>query len=278
MIGIFVNPRAGKGKALKMAAYIEQELWRRNILFTVHKGEWPSDLHTYKEAWIIGGDGTLNYFLNCYKDIQIPMAIFKGGTGNDFAWQLYGDQSLDDQVSTVLSASARAVDAANCNDKIFVNSVGIGFDGEVLKSMGMIRYLGGHLGYLLVVIRKIMRFREFCFKIRAYNQEYEEKFLLLNIANASRTGGGFKVSPEAVVNDHKLNLLLCRPLNLLGRLRYLPVIEKGRHLKLPFIHHSLVEKISIECEKNLYAQMDGELIQSNRFEIRILPGYLLFKY
>jgi diacylglycerol kinase (ATP) len=31
------------------------------------------------EAWIVGGDGTLNYFINLYKEIAVPLVIFKGG-------------------------------------------------------------------------------------------------------------------------------------------------------------------------------------------------------
>ena len=40
----------------------------------------------FTEVWIIGGDGTINWFINQYSEIQLPLALFGGGAGNDFHW------------------------------------------------------------------------------------------------------------------------------------------------------------------------------------------------
>lgn len=277
MISIFINPKAGKGKAEKTASQLEKILSGKNIPFTVYSGYWPESLSGCSEAWIIGGDGTLNYFINHYRDIDIPLALFKGGTGDDFAWKLYGDISLEEQVNLVTYGRIRPVDAGSCNGKLFLNSVGIGFDGEVLKSMSTIRRLGGHIGYLWIVIRKIFSFREFQFRIRIQEQEVNGKYLLVNIANASRTGGGFMISPKADVHDGKLNLMTCRKLSVWKRLRYLPVIEKGNHLSLPFVSHKLVNDIHIDTETESFAQIDGELIRASHYNINILPGHFQFR-
>jgi len=176
MIGIFVNPQAGKGKALQTAALLEKILMEKEAAFVVYTHNWPGHLQDCSEAWIVGGDGTLNYFLNQYPNINIPLAIFKGGTGNDFAWQLYGDMTTAAQAAHVLLTNPKPVDAAGCNGKIFINSVGIGFDGEVLQSMGAIRSMGGHLGYLWVVIKKIFSFKEFDFTISFDDTEINNRF------------------------------------------------------------------------------------------------------
>ena len=244
----------------------------------VYTANWPVGLEQCSEAWIVGGDGTLNYFINKYPGIKIPLVIFKGGTGNDLAWKLYGEISLHEQVELVLNVPPKPVDAALCNEQLFINIVGIGFDGEVLRSMTSIRRMGGHIGYLWVVIRKIFSFKEFLFNIRAGNMNLHERFLIVSISNAPRTGGGFMIAPHAEVNDGKLNLVLCKPLSITKRLRTLPVIEKGKHLHLPFIIHQLVEKITVETETEVFAQLDGELIRSKIFDIQILPGHFLFRY
>lgn len=277
MIGIFVNPAAGRGKAVQLMTVIENALEGKGIAYNTYADAWPETI-SETEAWIIGGDGTLNYFINKYSQLKIPLVIFKGGTGNDFAWKLYGNRTTEEQILLVLSAPAQHVDAATCNGKLFVNSVGIGFDGEVLRSMGAIRKLGGHLGYLWVVIKKIFSFREFSFIISTDNQNSKEKYLLVNIANAPRTGGGFLISPKAEINDGRLNMILCKPLSLLQRLRFLPVIEKGKHLELPFIHHQPIQHTTVSCTHIIYAQLDGELISDQHFGISILPCYFLFKF
>ena len=277
-IAILINPRSGKGRAVKTGQWLTGQLSQRNIKHRLFTDEWPLNFNWFTEAWIVGGDGTINYFLNGYKNIPVPIAIFKGGTGNDFAWKLYGNISLRDQLELVLTATAKRVDTASCNGRQYVNSLGIGFDGEVLKSMGAIRWMGGHLGYLWVVLRKIFSFKESFFSIACGDKKITGKFLLVIINNSSRTGGGFMVAPGAKVDDGKLDMVLCKPLSVFKRLRYLPVIEKGRHLELPFIDYSCPVEVRIEAQQELYAQLDGEMIKAKIFDIKIFPGNLLVKY
>lgn len=279
MISIFVNPASGKpGQAVQTGQWIAAKLREKNRPFVVFEKTWPPALNDCQEAWIVGGDGTLNYFLNKYKTIPIPLVIFKGGTGNDLFWKLYGDMPAEKHFEHILSSSPRPVDAALCNNSIYSNSSGIGFDGEVLRSINSIRWLGGHLGYLLLVIKNVFSYREPVLKIITGEKEITEKFLLASVNNSSRTGGGFLLTPSASLTDGKLDLLLCKPLPVWKRLRYLPLLEKGDHIGLPFFEISQHEEVIIECEKELYAQLDGELICSKRFHYRILPGWLQIRY
>ncbi len=277
-IAIVVNPRSGRGKAVMIGEWLVEKLTQRNIKHVLFAKTWPGNLEGFTEVWIVGGDGTMNYFLNAYKDIDVPLAIFKGGTGNDFAWKLYGEISLDQQFELVLKAAPKRVDAATCNDKLYIVGLGIGFEGEVLQSMGTIRRMGGHLGYLWVVFRKIFSFKESMFTIQAGEAILKEKFLLVILNNSPRTGGGFLVAPEALVNDGLIDMVLCKPLSLIKRLRYLPVIEKGKHLHRSFIYFSRQKEVRIECDKELPAHLDGELIRSKIFVVKVLPGLLRFKY
>jgi len=267
---LLINSRSGKGKAMALAATAEAELSGRNINFKKSIDDWPATLTECSEVWLFGGDGTVNYFINRYPRSEIPLAIFKGGTGNDLSWKLYGDISPQEQISLVLQASSKKTDLGSCNGRLYANSLGIGFDGEVLRSMDTVRWLGGHLGYLFVVIKKIFSFKEFSFRVTAGEKTLNKKFLLVIVNNSSRTGGGFMVSPKASLTDGKLDMVLCEQLPVLKRLRYLPVIEKGKHLELPFIHYSHEDSVKIECDKELYAQIDGELISGSSFDIKVM--------
>ncbi len=275
---LLINPLAKKKKANKIVEEIVAVLSGINISFISYSHEWPEEINFFKEVWLIGGDGTLNYFLNFYNTIEIPIVIFKGGTGNDFATRLYGKLSVAEQINKVIDAAPRYVDAAECNGRKFINGAGIGFDGEVLKSINSIRMLGGHLGYLWIVIRKIFSFKERLFQIQFDAENLSKKFLLVMITNSTTTGGGFIVSPEAKIDDGKLNMVLCKTLPVLKRLKYLPVIEKGKHLDKYFIVHKTISNVIIDCEKETFAQIDGELISGKKFDIKVLPGQYLFKY
>lgn len=91
-IVLLINPLAKKERIKNVNTQIVSFLSRRKISYKSFIEDWPAEINIYKEVWLIGGDGTVNYFLNFYKEIIIPIAIFKGGTGNDFAWKLYGHE------------------------------------------------------------------------------------------------------------------------------------------------------------------------------------------
>src|SRR5215813_11447887 len=130
-IALVVNPFAGSGRAIQLANDILKQLERQNISHHLYKEAWPPDFENFTDVWIIGGDGTLNYFVNRYPDIKLPLMIFKGGSGNDFHWLLYKDAALEKMISTGLNGPPNKTDAGVCNGKLFLNGVGIGFDGAV---------------------------------------------------------------------------------------------------------------------------------------------------
>jgi len=279
-VAILANTTAGKGKSKQISIWLQEQLITLNKLSTIYDLEWPSDaeLNQYSDAWVIGGDGTINYFINKYPNCKIPITLFCGGTGNDFAWKLYGDVKIEQQLATILTATPKPIDAAKVNGKLYINCLGVGFDGEILQSMKSIRFIGGHYGYLLAVIFKIFFFKEQKIQIQMGNETWNEKFLLALIVNSSRAGGGFFIAPPAALNDGLLNMVLSKKISILKRLWYLPVIQKGKHLNLPFIIHRLAEKITIKCEKELPIQVDGELLYAKDIQIEVLPSQFLFRY
>lgn len=277
-VAILENPKAGKGHSSSIAIWLEKELAKRNIASTLFKNEWPDHFADFSDVWMIGGDGTINYFINRYPNCTTPIALFKGGTGNDFAWKLYGDKNKEQQLEQILSSTPKCIDAGKFNDILFINCLGVGFDGEILRSMKTIRLFGGHIGYLMQVIHKIFFFHEYKFKISTGNETWNEEFLLVMVVNSSRAGGGFFISPNASVEDGKLDMMLCKKLPVLKRLRYLPIIEKGKHLNLPFVIHRLGTKFTIQSEKEMDVQVDGELRSAKDLRVEVLAGKFLFRF
>ena len=275
-IALICNPLAGKGRAVAILDQLQQKLNARGLPYTVFGLDWPEDLGSYASAWIIGGDGTLNHFINRYPEIQIPIALFRGGSGNDFAWKLYGDKPADEYAEAVLRGIPKPIDAGICNGRYFINGIGIGFDGEVVKSMGGRKILPGHLGYLYTVLRKIFFYQEREIQIITQSESIQRPFFMVTIANGSRIGGGFLVSPQAVLDDGELDLVTITRIPKLKRLLYLPKVEKGQHLSLKFVVCRRIRQVRIQTIRSVAAQLDGELMEGNNFEISVLPGKYLF--
>jgi len=277
-IAILANPAAGKGKSASLLRKITAELERLRISHTVFTTQWPEDLEGFTSAWIVGGDGTLNYFINKFPLVELPIAVFKGGSGNDFAWKLYRDKGFQEVFDLALSGRSRRVDLGICNGKYFLNGVGLGFDGEVVKALGNKRILPGKLSYLLVILKKIFFYREGEVEISADNYHTKGHLFMVSIANGSRYGGGFLVAPGASFSDGLLDLVTIGPIPPVSRIFYLPLVMKGRHMGLPFVRLMRVRKLFVQSTQILRGHLDGELTEGNRFELEILPGKLSFFY
>lgn len=238
---------------------------------------WPAALPHASDIWIVGGDGTLNYFLNQYPLITQPVCLFKGGTGNDLFSVVYGNVTLQQVLTSAFQDNQQIVDAVRCNGELFVNAGGFGFDGSVARHMQFVRRVGGLTGYFLAVVRSLATYREPNYVIRYDDQMISGRFLLVMVNNSGRTGGGFWVSPHSDLQDGTLELLLVQPLPFWKRLRYLPLILKGRHLQLPFVQVIRGTQFEISCTQNVPVQLDGEYREGNYFSISVLPGYLLLR-
>src|ERR1700730_15541333 len=170
-----------------MVKWICEQLSKLQLPHQVLKDDWPLDLPSCTDIWIVGGDGTLNYFINRYKNTSIPISIFKGGSGNDFAWKLVGDKTLEACFKSALDADPKPIDGGICNGRYFLNGVGIGFDGEIVKSMGTKKYISaGYVAYLIAVIRKIIFFKEPKLQLTTGSLMWNEKAFMATIANGSR--------------------------------------------------------------------------------------------
>lgn len=276
-IAIATNTLAGSGKAVKLATTIQAILSEKKIasqIFT--EKEWDARLYQFDQVWIAGGDGTVNYFVNQYNDIKIPLCIFNGGTGNDFYALLYGKTTVEEQIEHVLRSTPKPIDAGKCNERYFLNGVGIGFDGAVAKGLQGVNKFGGKTSFMLAVLKHILFYKEQQYIISSAEKKLEGKFMMISIANGTRYGGGFFVAPLAKSDDGLFDTILVKPLSVFKRLRYLPVIEKGKHLDLPFIDYYNTQKITITSDLRIQSHLDGEYLESNEFTIEILPAHFNF--
>lgn len=264
-VAFLINP----SKRVRLHAYVQWVKSRVSCDLLIFDEQWPTSLAEFDEVWVMGGDGTFNYFVNAYPTCEKPIALFKGGTGNDFYWKIFGNMSREMHLKVILDAHVEDLDAGRVNDMLFLNGVGIGIEGEVLTAMDAIRWIGGALGYYLAAIPALFRFK-------SYQIQGNRSVFLCMVFNSVRAGGGFHFFPNASIQDGFLDKLICDPLPIWKRLFYMPVIQSGRHTHLPFIHLTTLQAESIVCNRVLKAQVDGEVLESDTFDFTILPAKFKF--
>ena len=264
-VAFLINPH----KRTQLKAYVAWVRSRVDFSLSVFDENWPESLADFEEVWVMGGDGTFNYFVNRYPNCTLPIGLFKGGTGNDFYWKLYGKISKEMHLHAVLAGKFEDFDAGQVNSMLFLNGVGMGIEGEVLAAMDAIRWIGGALGYYLAAIPAL-------FKFKTYEIQGAKPVFLCMVFNSARAGGGFLFFPSADVQDGELDMLTCEPLPIWKRLFYMPIIQSGGHVNLPFIQFSKIKSERIVCNRILRAQVDGEVLTSDTFEFKILPAKFKF--
>lgn len=278
-IAIVCNKLAGNGRASNLGKRIAEELQRHGNPFTLYNEDWPADLSKFTDVWIIGGDGTLNYFINKYPAIRSPLVVFNGGTGNDVHSLLYKNLSFEEQLGVALHATPKSVDAGKCNEKYFLNGVGIGFEGAVAKSLTNKRKTKtGKAAFMGAIIQKVFFYSSKKYKAVANEYTAEGQKLLISVMNGHRAGGGFHIAPGSEIDDGLLDVVIVDKLNPFRRLRWLPVIEKGKHLGLSFIKHFRTKKLVVTSDTPMDTHLDGEYYSAKRLEIEMLPAKYLFRF
>src|SRR5215204_2175992 len=182
-IAVVCNPTDENKKALRIADAITKKLAASGVDHTLFTTGWPGELDHFTEVWISGGDGTLNYFINQYPDTTLPLALFEGGSGNDFYWMLYGDRAVEAQIDRVLQGHTQAVDAGICNGQLFLNGVGIGFDGAIVKDLIGKKKLAGKASYLLSILKNIVGYKEQYCELNMDERFLAQDCFMISVAN-----------------------------------------------------------------------------------------------
>ena len=275
-IAVLCHPLAGTGRAVILAREIVSLLDNKQIEAQLFSGEWPAHFDGFSHVYIVGGDGSLHHFVNQYPQIKLPLALFAGGTGNDFHWLLYGSLKLEEQLDIVLSANPHPIDLATCNEHYFINGAGVGFEGAVAKALIGKKKRPGKTTFFITVLKKIFNYRSRYYHLITKERELADRNLFIDISNGRRAGGGFYIAPTASADDGMLDIVIAAAMPPWKRLYYLPQIEKGKHLHLSVIKHFQSQAIKIESDSLIQYHLDGEYYEAAALAITILPGQLKF--
>ncbi|WP_425389615.1 diacylglycerol/lipid kinase family protein [Ekhidna sp.] len=282
---IFViwNPFAG-GKALKICKKLSEKLHELQIEYQVFDtNESKSATKTitefldssFTDLIIIGGDGTINESVNGLK-YDIPVSILPAGTGDDFIKNVSIGKTLNEQIATAINGTVRQIDLGQCNDRKFVNGVGIGFDGQIVEDMATKRVplLTGHAAYYYHVLRILGGYRERSFDYQIDDQPSQNDLILLTIGNGTTFGGGFKLMPEAKVDDGLLEICEIGKVSGLRRFLNIHKLSNGTHGSLKEVNFYKAKSVLVNENAMLFAHIDGERMGQPPFEIKVLPEAL----
>jgi len=228
------------------------------------------DLSSYTGLVVIGGDGTLNHIINNLPHFDLPMGIIPAGSGNDYVKSLNLGGNEAEIIETAVFGKPKSVDLGKCNDQLFLNGFGIGFDGQIAKEFEENRtILRGHAAYYYHVLRILATFKPKLLQFSIDGKTSEEEVILLTIAKGTTFGGGFKLTPHARINDGKFAICLIKNLSPIRRFLNVGTLKAGTHDRHPEVEFLEGKKIEIK-NSEMIAHIDGEIVGSPPFELKVL--------
>lgn len=231
-----------------------------------------------------GGDGTCFEVANgLVNNRNVHMGVIPVGSCNDFlkSFPEYQFLSLESQ----LLGNNILVDILKVDNEYCLNVANFGYDAK--SNYDQIRYRKKFKSiksaYNFALFKNIISPKRGDYiNVRVNNELiYEGKALLLNVANASYYGGGYKCSPLAKVNDGLLDVLIVKKVSIITFLRLVKYYKKGEHLSNPKFNKMLLyktgTKVEIEGTKgDIFGCLDGETRIRNKFNISIVKSGISF--
>ena len=223
------------------------------------------DMHKEDILVIVGGDGTLNRFINDTDGVEILQKILylPAGTGNDFAKDLgkdgYGNPfEIDRYLKHLPSVEVQG------KRYRFLNGVGFGIDGYCCQ-MGDKRKKksGKKVNYTTIALKGLLRhFEARNAKVTVDGKRYAyEKVWIAPTMHGRYYGGGMNAAPDQDRFSGNLSLMVFHGAGRFRTLCVFPSIFKGKHVK----HKNMVavhtgKEITVEFDRPTPLQIDGETI------------------
>jgi diacylglycerol kinase (ATP) len=290
---LIVNPVAGADRALDYQARLTEALSERfgPIEITVTGGSGDAERAGRQavdagctHVFVAGGDGTLNEALNGVGSRangleQVTFGIIPLGTGNDFARALAIPADVDDAIAAVTRGEVVRVDAGRLNDRIFVNVSGGGFIAEVSDAVTpQLKSIAGRLAYLVGGAQALLEFEPIRMTLAAEpgGERIGAGVHAFAVCNSRMIGGGRLIAPHAIIDDGLLDLCVIEAMPTLEFVALLRTVADGGHLDDPRVRYLQVSRATMQFDRRILVNTDGEVLETDRCEYHVLPKAVRF--
>jgi len=157
----------------------------------------------------IGGDGTISTIARNLINTSKVLAIFPAGSGNGFSNETNFSKNLDELLEKIKAKQSRKIDTFTVNDKLSINVSGTGFDGKVVKEFE--KTSRGFKNYIKVSLKTFFNYKPI--KVKFFDEQYQQyngKYLMLNIANTRQFGNNAYIAPKASKSDGLVDIVLVK--------------------------------------------------------------------
>jgi len=288
---LVVNPKAANGASGRRWSALEPRLRAAGCRFEASVTPTPRDVEEVvagaltrgcRRFLAAGGDGTLNQLaqalLTQTPDRLAGLAIgaLPLGSGND--WAAWHGMAIESAPRDLARSTLTPIDVGRVEfqggmpPRYFLNVAGAGLDGWLLARMEGKPH--GHWRYLGEAVRGLFRFAPARFRLKTPDESIEESGLTTVVALGPRCGGGMRLAPGQRQQGDAMECLLVRPIKLPVDLGVLGYLHNGCLARSQYARTLRCHSLSIETDRPVPVQVDGEPVGHTPCRITLLPGAL----
>ncbi|MDR2381089.1 MAG: YegS/Rv2252/BmrU family lipid kinase [Bifidobacteriaceae bacterium] len=255
ILGVVVNPTAGKGKAENRGARVAELLTARGHavvdlsapdLAAAHRSARQAVVDGVDALIVAGGDGMTHLGVNVVAGTTLPLGIIPLGTGNDVA-RILGVPRHDvgesiQAIERALEAGPRVIDAVKVTDgthsmsEWYAGVLSAGFDAAVNARANILRWPRGESVYVRALLRELSRYKPYGFELEIDGERaWQSAGALIAVANGSDIGGGMHIAPDASLDDGLLDVVIAGPISVATLLTVFPRVYRGTHVFHPAV-------------------------------------------
>lgn len=281
-----INPIAGKGKGRMIETEIQSYFNQKNVEFETfltesigHATEITNQVLTKNPDIIVacGGDGTINEVAQALVGSNVALGIIPIGSGNGLAANLHIPKTTEKAFETILNAKINKIDAGKINENYFFSNMGLGIDADVINNYAQTK-TRNFLGYVTASTKAIFSFQPKKFNIELDNEHtLDDDFYFVFCSNSNEAGYGISFSPNAKLNDGKLDFLAVKKLNFIQQIQFSANVLGKRIEKMKQAKVLQVNSVKFNSKQTkTIAQVDGEAVifNQNSIEVSIVPNAL----
>ncbi|HET6861894.1 MAG TPA: YegS/Rv2252/BmrU family lipid kinase [Pyrinomonadaceae bacterium] len=260
---------------------------------------------------VVGGDGSLSEVAEGYFEFssnpehlpkpinkEVTLAVLPAGTGDDFARGLVGKRAplnawIKDLLAKLTSneePATRFIDVlyGRCDDLqtpfICLNASTMGIGGETASRVAaqgkFMRRFSGEFRFLFAALGALAVWRERRVKVSVDGKQISDGPMnLVAVANALYAGGGMKLSPDARLDDGKLDVVTASGLSRSNVITELSRVHKGGHVHNPKVNITQGEIVLIETlmvQDAMLIEADGNVRGVTPVRFEVIPSALQF--
>jgi YegS/Rv2252/BmrU family lipid kinase len=223
----------------------------------------------YDYFFIAGGDGSINQAVAGLIGTETALGVLPAGTANvwsqelglpGLSWTRW--MALDESARRLVQAQVREVDVGTCNGRPFLLWAGVGLDGFVIhhieprkrweKQFAVVQYVTS-------VVWRATYWHGMNLEAEVEGKHITGHFLLALVSNVHLYAGGIaQVSPNAILDDGKMDLWLFEGEHLVDVLQLAWGVLAGEHTHSEKVMHIEFQQLCFRSSSSLYMQLDGE--------------------